>query len=97
MLAVRAMRAAGRRELAHRTDGTCPLLDAEGRCIVYEDRPLGCRTHFCSAAGGTYPRRLVADLVARLDEIDERLGGSGARALPVALAAAVACERGRRR
>lgn len=23
----------------------CPLLDTKGNCIVYEDRPLACRTH----------------------------------------------------
>jgi Fe-S-cluster containining protein len=28
----------------------CPLLSDEGRCTVYEARPLGCRTFFCKPA-----------------------------------------------
>jgi Fe-S-cluster containining protein len=28
----------------------CPLLSDEGRCTVYEARPLGCRTFFCRPA-----------------------------------------------
>lgn len=30
---------------SHREDGPCDLLDAHGRCAVYADRPLICRTH----------------------------------------------------
>ncbi len=40
----RALPIAGNRE------GTCPLLDRQGRCAVYASRPLGCRTFFCSRA-----------------------------------------------
>ncbi len=89
LLVANALRAAGRRALERRDDGSCPLLDAGDACIVYDDRPFGCRTHFCAAAGGIYPRRLVAGLVARLDELDERLGGRGARALTVAVSDAL--------
>ena len=32
-------------------DGTrliaCPYLDKNGRCIIYDTRPDGCRKHFC--------------------------------------------------
>jgi Fe-S-cluster containining protein len=26
----------------------CPYLDRCGRCSIYENRPLGCRTHYCT-------------------------------------------------
>jgi Fe-S-cluster containining protein len=28
----------------------CPMLSEEGRCTVYDARPLGCRTFFCKPA-----------------------------------------------
>ncbi|MEX1111469.1 MAG: YkgJ family cysteine cluster protein [Chthoniobacterales bacterium] len=86
LLAVRALKATGRKSLPVRNDGACPLLDpATSRCLIYADRPFGCRTHFCAAAGGPYPRREVVDLIRRLEEIDEQLGGDGPRALPAAI------------
>ncbi len=84
----KALRAGGRRGLPESSDprtGRCPLLDAAGRCLVYDDRPFGCRTHFCAAAGGPYSRDEVRDLVRRLESIDARLGGDGAHALPKAV------------
>jgi Fe-S-cluster containining protein len=87
LLAARALKATGRKSLPSRDDGACPLLDPQtSRCLIYEDRPFGCRTHFCPAAGGPYARREVIDLIHRLEELDERLGGDGPRALPAALA-----------
>ena len=83
------VRASGRKKLPEREDGTCPLLDSRGRCTIYAHRPFGCRTHFCEAAGGMYPRRHVADLIQRLESLDERLGGTGPRALPAAVADAL--------
>ena len=82
LYAARAVRASGRRSLPQRQDGACPLLDALGRCSIYRHRPFGCRTHFCQQAGGGYPRKKVADLIQRLDSLDETLGGNGPRALP---------------
>ena len=91
ILAARALKATGRAALPKRNDGACPLLeDTTGRCLIYEDRPFGCRTHFCSAAGGPYPRREVIDLIRRLEVIDEQLGGNGPHALPQALTMALA-------
>jgi len=88
LLAARALKATGRKSLPARNDGACPLLDAEtSRCMIYEDRPFGCRTHFCAAAGGPYTRREVVDLIRRLETVDEQLGGDGPRALPAAIAA----------
>ncbi len=73
------VRASGRKKLAPREDRTCPLLGREGRCMIYQQRPFGCRTHFCAAAGGPYPRKQVADLIQRLEALDEQLGGDGPR------------------
>jgi Fe-S-cluster containining protein len=53
----------------------CPLLEDDGRCRIYDARPLGCRTCCCDRAHGDmkrFPRdelnraaRDVADLAAR--------------------------------
>lgn len=88
-LAARAFRRTGRTKLPQRSDGVCPLLDAEGSCLIYDGRPFGCRTHYCAAAGGTYARSEVLDLIRRLEEVDRRLGGDGARPLPGAVARAL--------
>lgn len=88
LVAAHAFRATGRKALPSRDDGACPLLDPDSsRCMIYESRPFGCRTHFCAAAGGPYPRRDVIDLIRRLEEVDRQLGGDGPRALPGAVAA----------
>ena len=64
------------------------MLDpATSRCLIYGDRPFGCRTHFCRAAGGPYERREVLDLIRRLEAADVLLGHTeGPRPLPAALA-----------
>lgn len=90
LVAARAVRATGRKQLPERTDGACPLLDPKtARCLIYENRPFGCRTHFCKAAGGPYERHEVLDLIRRLEVVDATLGGDGAHTLPLALAAAL--------
>jgi Fe-S-cluster containining protein len=86
LVAAQALRATGRQSLPRRDDGACPLLDPRSsRCLIYDGRPFGCRTHFCAAAGGPYARREVIDLIRRLEEIDAQLGGDGPRALPAAV------------
>lgn len=86
LVAAKAWRAAGRRDVAMPADGSCPFLHpATGRCGIYQGRPFGCRTHFCEAAGGPARRAEVRDLIVRLEEIDRRLGGNGAINLPVAV------------
>lgn len=91
LVAARAFRATGRKELTESPDGACPLLKREtGRCMIYADRPFGCRTHFCDAAGGPYARKKVLDLIRRLEEIDRRLGGDGPRAIQATVADALA-------
>jgi len=90
LVAARGVRAAGKKAIAERADGACPMLHpVSGKCTIYADRPFGCRTHFCEAAGGPYARGEVVDLIRRLEAIDARLGGDGARRLPLAVAAAL--------
>lgn len=60
-----------------------------GNCLIYENRPFGCRTHFCSAAGGPVARREVLDLIRRLEQVDADLGGHGPRTLQNAIADAL--------
>jgi len=64
---------------------TCPLLGAQGRCAVYEARPLGCRTYFCERARrpGRYPRAQIRSLVARLEALAERHAPGGAQGRPL--------------
>jgi Fe-S-cluster containining protein len=90
LVAAKAFRATGRKELPEPADGTCPLLKREtGTCMIYAGRPFGCRTHFCEAAGGPYARKAVLDLIRRLEEVDRKLGGDGPRKIQVAVADAL--------
>lgn len=84
------VRASGRKTLKPHPEGACPLLGRDGKCTVYAHRPFGCRTHFCEAAGGMYPRKHVADLIQRLEALDEKLGGDGSRPLEGAVSAVLA-------
>jgi len=91
LVAAQGLRATGRKELPRAADGACPFLKREtGKCLAYAARPFGCRTHFCHAAGGPYPRREVLDLVRRLEDIDQRLGGDGPHKIQAAVADALA-------
>lgn len=89
IVAAIGVRASGRMKLKEHPDGACPLLGEDGRCAIYEHRPFGCRTHFCAAAGGVQSRREIVDLIRRLEELDERLGGDGSRPLEGAVATAL--------
>ena len=90
VVAAKAWRASGRKTLPASADGACPMLDPKtSRCLIYEARPFGCRTHFCAAAGGPYARREVGDLIHRLEDLSRSLGGSEAHPLPAAVAAAL--------
>ncbi len=84
-VAWKAWKAAGRTKVDLPADGSCPFLNGQGRCMIYEGRPLACRTHFCIAAGGALPRREVIDLIHALEDIDAALGGDGASRLPDAV------------
>ena len=87
IVAAKAFRATGRKSLPENADGSCPMLQQEtGNCLIYEDRPFGCRTHFCAAAGGPIARREVLGLIRRLEDVDVALNGSGPRPLPNAVA-----------
>ena len=90
LVAANAVRATGRTTLPAHTAGSCPLLDPKtSRCLIYESRPFGCRTHFCAAAGGPYPRTHVLDLIRRLEEIDQNLGGDGSHPIEKSITAAL--------
>jgi Fe-S-cluster containining protein len=90
LVAAKGFRATGRKELPEPQDGACPMLKREtGKCLIYADRPLGCRTHFCEAAGGEYPRKHVLDLIHRLEKVDQQLGGDGPRKIQAAVAEAL--------
>jgi Fe-S-cluster containining protein len=90
LVAAQAFRATGRKSLRENPDGSCPLLDlASGNCLIYNDRPFGCRTHFCAAAGGPYARNDVLDLIRRLEQVDGELGGDGPHALQHAISNAL--------
>jgi len=69
----------------------CTLLDRSGRCSVYEDRPLGCRTFYCERARLVLrpPRGDVQALVRRLQNLAARheVDGDRPRALSAALRA----------
>jgi Fe-S-cluster containining protein len=91
LVAVKGLRATGRKELPPAEGGICPLLKREtGRCLIYADRPFGCRTHFCAAAGGPYARKEVLDLIRRLEDVDRKLGGAGPRKIQSAVTDALA-------
>ena len=85
IVAAKAVLASGRKALPERADGSCPMLRDDGKCLIYHDRPFGCRTHFCAAAGGPYARAEVLDLIRRLEAVDALLGGDGPRALAAAV------------
>ena len=87
VVAAKALRATGRKSLPETADGSCPMLRQEtGNCLIYEDRPFGCRTHFCAAAGGPIARREVLHLIRRLEDVDLALNGNGPRPLQNAVA-----------
>lgn len=97
LVAALTIRASGRKTLPDSTEGACPLLHSpSGRCLIYDGRPFGCRTHFCRAAGGSYARKDVADLIHELVEIDHALGGTEAVLLPLAIGRALDDLPGRR-
>src|SRR5438477_10272182 len=87
LLAAMEFRASGRKSLPQTADGSCPMLDRDtGNCLIYEARPFGCRTHFCSAAGGPIARWEVINLIRRLEDVDRALNGNGPRLLQNAVA-----------
>ena len=71
-----------------RDERTCSLLDRDGRCAVYADRPLGCRTFHCGDAtpGAPVGRAELAELVRRVQALAERHETDGARARPLSRA-----------
>ncbi|NBR63673.1 MAG: YkgJ family cysteine cluster protein [Verrucomicrobia bacterium] len=90
LLVAQAFRATGRKFPSLRKDGACPMLQNEtGKCLIYESRPFGCRTHFCQAAGGPIGRQEVLPLIRRLEKVDAELGGDGPHPLPQSITQAL--------
>ncbi|SDU11079.1 Putative zinc-or iron-chelating domain-containing protein [Verrucomicrobium sp. GAS474] len=104
LVAAKAWRASGRTKLPETDGDACPFLSKERKCMIYNDRPFGCRTHFCAGAGGEYARRDLIDLIQRLEAIDLKLekgkqrggrqGHHGPTALPQAVGEALNEESG---
>lgn len=67
----------------------CPLLARDGRCAVYDARPLGCRTFYCARADVPDPpsRASLTQVVRKLQDLAARHqpGGDRPRALSAAL------------
>ena len=90
LLAAQALRASGRKSLPDPADGACPMLQTgTGKCLIYESRPFGCRTHFCQPAGGPMERSGILDLIRRLEQIDVHMGGDGPHPLASAVSRAL--------
>jgi hypothetical protein len=91
LVAARAWKTTGRGRMPESgKDGSCPMLEQKtGRCLIYEARPFGCRTHFCRAAGGPYARREVVDLIHRLEDLARAHGQDEAMPLRPAIEAAL--------
>lgn len=66
----RAARPAKKLPLLARERRNCAFLQADGRCAMYEARPFGCRTFFCTQREGprAFPRREVNQLAQELLE-----------------------------
>ena len=65
-------RSAPRAALPVLEERRCPLLGRDQRCIVYAQRPLGCRTFFCARAEGPtrkLPRAELADVGRRVAQL----------------------------
>jgi uncharacterized protein len=55
-------------------DGSCPFLSSSSLCVIYESRPLGCRTHFCQHAEHAPPpaRKALLEVVADLAALSQQ-------------------------
>jgi Fe-S-cluster containining protein len=58
----------GRKWASLRTDGACPFLSSDDRCLVYSVRPLGCRSFYCRLAAGPSPIPRFTPLIRKLEE-----------------------------
>ena len=71
--------------LPPRPDGACPLLNEQGRCSEYADRPLGCRTYFCHRGTGptALPRASVTALMVKVQGLSNDLDPDVGAPLPL--------------
>ena len=80
-VAWKAWRASGRTRLELPPDGSCPFLSGQGRCMIYEGRPLAIELKHVTY---TYSPGTAYEIHA-LEDIDAALGGDGAARLPEAV------------
>lgn len=75
--------------------GSCPMLSPNARCVIYADRPLGCRTFYCDLAtpGGRVRHREVQELVRRLEALSQRWDGAYGKGTPLTRALAAGTKR----
>jgi uncharacterized protein len=71
--------------MADDAERRCPMLTAEGRCVVYASRPLGCRTFYCDRAepGERVHHRQINALVRRIQDLASRHQPEGDRGRPL--------------
>jgi Fe-S-cluster containining protein len=67
----------GRKWESLRTDGACPFLTPDDRCLVYFVRPLGCRTFYCRLASGPSPVPRLSSLIRELEDRSRSRDGDG--------------------
>jgi Fe-S-cluster containining protein len=74
-----------KRRLAMMDEEPCPLLDAKGRCSVYDARPFGCRTYYCERAtrSSDLGQRDINEFVRRIKDIAARHGVGGDQGKPL--------------
>jgi Fe-S-cluster containining protein len=74
-----------KRRLAMMDEEPCPLLDAKGRCSVYDARPFGCRTYYCERAtrSSDLGQRDINEFVRRIKDIAARHAALGDQGKPL--------------
>jgi len=74
-----------KRRLPQVDEEPCPLLDAKGRCSVYDARPFGCRTYYCERAtrSSDFGQRDINEFVRRIKDIAARHSAGGDQGKPL--------------
>jgi hypothetical protein len=64
---------------------TCPLLNADARCAVYQARPFGCRTFWCDRADTDAPvsHKQMSALVTKLRALASQHQTGGEQGRPI--------------
>jgi uncharacterized protein len=89
----RAVRARGglpkRRNLPVASERRCTFLGDDGKCLVYEARPFGCRTFFCERAEGPpVSRDEIARVSRAIQDLSQRFAPRDPGPRPISRATA---------